>query len=78
MDLGNGVFVPKRELEYYTAFKNTLVILSRHLIKMVFSREELLKSSLYAAKCNANKTKETLPALDSKRLNSVIGMYVAK
>ena len=73
-DIGGGVILSSKEVEFHRAFTNSPAILSRKLMKLVFSTEELCTFSLYGSQSNANKNIPALPALSPKWLNAVIGI----
>ncbi|KAG0418949.1 hypothetical protein HPB47_004478 [Ixodes persulcatus] len=72
VDIGNGVLVEQGTLSGLKSASNTATKYARHLLKTVFTRDELKGKSLRGKKSNAYKEAEVKEALDPVRLKAVL------
>jgi len=73
VDIGNGVMVPKRQLESISAMSTDACKFARNLLRAVFSKEELTGKSLFGNFCNANRNNVPSPAIEDRQRNAVLG-----
>ncbi|KAG0445277.1 hypothetical protein HPB47_017438 [Ixodes persulcatus] len=72
VDIGNGVLVEQGTLSGLKSASNNATKYARHLLKTVFTRDELKGKSLRGKKSNAYKEAEVKEALDPVRLKAVL------
>lgn len=73
VNIGGGVLVEKTLLERLHSHCNGPTKFARHLLRGVFTLEEMRGKSLFGKGSNANKNAEVKEALDPVRVNAVIG-----
>ncbi|KAL3195440.1 hypothetical protein MRX96_045680, partial [Rhipicephalus microplus] len=72
VNIGGGVLVEKTLLERLHSHCNGPTKFARHLLRGVFTLEEMRGKSLFGKGSNANKNAEVKEALDPVRVNAVI------
>ncbi|KAH6920117.1 hypothetical protein HPB50_028895 [Hyalomma asiaticum] len=78
VDLGNGVLVDEGTLSRLRQdSKGSASRFARSLLKTLFSPDELENKSLFGRRSNAHKDAAQKEALDSRRVNAILG-YTAK
>ncbi|XP_075732967.1 uncharacterized protein LOC119161495 isoform X2 [Rhipicephalus microplus] len=78
VNIGGGVLVEKTLLERLHSHCNGPTKFARHLLRGVFTLEEMRGKSLFGKGSNANKNAEVKEALDPVRVNAVIGYTCSK
>ncbi|XP_064475587.1 uncharacterized protein LOC135389474 [Ornithodoros turicata] len=76
VDIGHGVAVSKATLtRLEETYKDSACKFARSLMRVVFTDEEMINKSLFGKQANSHKEREVKPALDSRRVNAVLGMF---
>ncbi|KAH7981878.1 hypothetical protein HPB52_001439 [Rhipicephalus sanguineus] len=78
VNIGGGVLVEKTLLERLHSHCSGPTKFARHLLRSVFTLEEMRGKSLFGKGSNANKNAEVKEALDPVRVNAVIGYTCSK
>ena len=70
--IGEGVYLPKTQLDTILALSDSPEKLARNLMRATFEENEMLGCSLFGMPCNANKSGSVRPSIDPKRRDAII------